>query len=180
VQLIDGGELRMMLGPVREPMVAFGSIRIGGEGTGAAIARRVGERLLSAAEDRIRYGGRERMGRAASRSLGSIIALKLIAFALLLAFMLLLYKLLAGTLTQILAPKPPHVAAVPAAPTSDSALPATQPQHNPCHEVIDARSGTYANHCAAEQARPVSAEEARKQYRAEEAMKVIAESTPEM
>ncbi|WP_342315680.1 restriction endonuclease [Lysobacter sp. FW306-1B-D06B] len=180
VQLIDGNELRMMLGPIREPAPAF-DVRMGGvDGVGSAMARRVGERLLSAAEDRIRYGSGGRGRRTATRSIAAVIAVKLLGAALFLALMLVLYLFVWRTLQSALTPARPPVVAAPAAPpVAKTAATSTAP--NPCHEVIDAPSGTYIDHCATTVAsRPSAAQVREQQRRAEEAMKVIAESTPEL
>jgi hypothetical protein len=56
VRLIDGDELRAMLGPLPEPAAPSSAF--------APIAARTGERLLCAAEDRIRHGGGRRSRRA--------------------------------------------------------------------------------------------------------------------
>src|SRR6476619_1223036 len=72
VQLVDGDDLRAMLGPLPEPLPAPTSgftdsmtLKLGPHAKGAAAY--IGERLLSAAEDRIRGGGQRSM---ASRSVG--------------------------------------------------------------------------------------------------------------
>ena len=60
VQLIDGEELRAMIGPIPEPEAPSYDLR----SAAGSIASHVGDRLLSAAEDRIRGG---RNGRANPR-----------------------------------------------------------------------------------------------------------------
>lgn len=186
VQLIDGDELRVMLGPIREPAAAFETVRMGtAEGVPGAIARRVGERLLSAAEDRIRYGsGARRQRGTATRSLAALLALKLVALMLFLALALVAWQFLARTMQTALTPMPSAVVAVPASTT----LPATtsvsdfpQPHDESCREIIDAKSGSYIDRCFQPAAqRPSAASTGEQQRRAEEALQVIAESTPEL
>ena len=182
VQLIDGAELRMMLGPIREPAPAFESVRMGAaDGLPATVARRIGERLLSATEDRIRYGsaGRRRGGNATGGIL-AVLAFKLLAFALFIAVVLAAWWFIThtiqDTLTRSFAPEAPSPATSAAA-----ASPVAQPQTDPCRELIDAASGTYIDHCAhVPPRRPSAAQEREQQRRADEAMRVIAESTPEL
>ncbi|BDU17092.1 restriction endonuclease [Lysobacter auxotrophicus] len=113
VQLIDGDELRMMLGPIREPAPAF-EVRIGAtDGMPAAVARRVGERLLSAAEDRIRYGTAGRGRRAGARSLMAMFAVKIAAALVFLAFMAFMTQYIVRTLQSTLAPTVPRATVVP-------------------------------------------------------------------
>lgn len=180
VQLIDGDELRMMLGPIREPAPAFDSVRMGArDGIPAAVARRIGERLLSATEDRIRYGSGRRERRSTTRSLATVLALKLLAAVVFMAFMLLMYRVFVDSIMRTVAP------ATPAASTTQPAAPAVAPPVaatiDSCREIIDARSGSYIDRCAQGPVHTPSAAQTREQqHRAEEAMKVIAESTPEI
>lgn len=181
VQLIDGDELRMMLGPIREPGAEFDSIRMGArEGAGMSAARRVGERLLSAAEDRIRYGGNGRDRPSAPRNLAFVLGMKLVVVLLFMAFVVFMYQQLARTI-QDLAPVPPRPATT-AAPTVLSAPVATAPSMaDPCREVIDAASGSYIDRCASGASRPGARVDNRAdRKRADEAVKVISESTPEL
>ncbi|HEY1141784.1 MAG TPA: restriction endonuclease [Lysobacter sp.] len=182
VQLIDGDELRMMLGPIREPAPAFDSVRIGAaDGVPAGAARRIGERLLSAAEDRIRYGGGGRGRRpAATRSLVTVLAIKLLAGLLFAVFMLLMYRVFVDSITRTLMPATPSASA--AKPSNAAAPPVAAPGAvDACREVIDAKSGSYIDHCAAAPLHiPTAAQSREQQRRAEEAMNVIAESTPEL
>lgn len=110
VQLVDGDELRVMLGPVREPEpTAFDFIRMGGDsGTGPAVARRVGERLLSAAEDRIRFDsrGRGRGRRVAEHSFTAMVGMKLLGFVLFVAFVGTMYLLFTRYITAVLTAPP--------------------------------------------------------------------------
>lgn len=181
VQLIDGDELRMMLGPIREPGAEFASIRMGAhEGSGMSVARRVGERLLSAAEDRIRYGGNGRGRRSAPRNRVLALGLKLVVFLLFMAFVVFMYQQLARTI-QGIAPVPPPPATT-AAPAVLSAPVSVGPSMaDPCREVIDAATGSYIDRCAGGASRPAATPDNRAdRKRADEAMQVISESTPEL
>ncbi|MBF6023438.1 restriction endonuclease [Lysobacter niastensis] len=187
VHLIDGDELRVMLGPVREPEPsAFDSIRMGGEGgTGSLVARRVGERLLSA-EDRIRYGTAGGHRRVAARSFGTLLVMKLLGLALTVSLLAAIGWLFTRYITAILTPPPvarsqpsgAPATVVPVQAVTDSKV-ATYA--DACHEVIDKPSGTYIDHCAKTPMSTVSADELRKQKRdADAAIETIADSTPEM
>lgn len=187
VQLVDGDELRVMLGPVREPEpTAFDFIRMGGEGgTGAAVAKRVGERLLSAAEDRIRYGNRGRGRRVATHSFTAVVVMKLLGFVLFVAFVGAMYLLFARYIAAVLNPQPearsqPSTAPVGVVPAQGGA--GSPPQvAGACHEMIDKPSGTYIDHCAKAPMPTVSAADLQKQQRdADAAIETIADSTPEM
>ncbi|MDI9239547.1 restriction endonuclease [Lysobacter sp. LF1] len=177
VQLIDGDELRMMLGPIREPATAFDAVRMGAaDGAGTAMARRLGERLLSATGDRTQSPG-------ATRSVAVVLAYKVLVTVLFLGFVLLMYHVLVDRITATLAPKPPASAPPVSAPvqTVTALPPSTTSQADPCHEVIDAASGSYIDHCASgETPRATARSQREQQRRAEEAMKVIKESTPEL
>jgi hypothetical protein len=184
VLLIDGDELRMMLGPIREPAPAFDSVRMGlADGVPAAVARRIGERLLSATEDRIRYGGASRGRRPAVRSLATVLAFKLVAFALFIVFMLLMYQVMVKTVQTSLSQIAQPAAVAPAAPSRVQPTPTVAPTlADPCREVVDARSGSYIDRCAPSRSasRESTEHDRMQQRRADEAMGVIADSTPEL
>lgn len=138
VRLIDGDELRAMLGPIREPAPAF-EVRMGAaRGAEAIVAARVGERLLSAA-DRGRHGERSRAATRAPRW----------ALGLLLVALVVMAGWFAMRTVQTL--PTPHAAAPVAAPVESSPVPARTPEQ------------------ASGQAQ-----------RADEAMRVIRETTPEL
>ncbi|MDR0181542.1 restriction endonuclease [Lysobacter arvi] len=183
VQLIDGDELRMMLGPIREPAPAFDSVRMGmRDGVPAAVARRIGERLLSAAEDRIRYGS-GRAARKPGRSLAVVFAVKLGAALLFLVFVLLMAQIMVRTIQGLVAPaaRPAAAATVPLSPIAspvETAAPLARA--DPCREIVDVASGSYIDRCGASAPPREPAHDAREQRRAEDAMRVIAESTPEL
>ena len=181
VQLIDGDELRMMLGPIREPAPAFDAIRMGtADGMPAAVARRVGERLLSAAEDRIGHGSSGR-GRRAARGLVAGLAIKLLAVMLFVAIAFAAWSFIVHSI-QSLAPKPQRttIAPTPAVPEANGA-PLAQLEPDPCREVIDAAPGSYIDRCAQAPVRtPTAAQSREQERRAEQAMRVISDSTPEL
>ena len=187
VQLIDGDELRIMLGPIREPAPAFDSVRMGmTNDMPAAVARRIGERLLSAAEDRIRHGSDAGRGRrSATRGLAAALGFKLVAGLLFIAFVVAMYfvimKTFESSLTQLA--KPAAVAPATAAPAQPApAIATVQVPADPCRELIDAASGSYIDHCAGGGTIPRTGpdHDRKQQRRAEEAMRVIADSTPEL
>ena len=176
VRLIDGDELRAMLGPLPEPASPSSTL--------APLAARAGERLLLAAEDRIRYGGR-RSRRAAQVGVGLVLAKG--AFALVaMVFIVLAFNSAMRTVTASLQPRPRHTApAAPAARPVVASPAATARVGSPsraCEELIDKASGTYIDHCAqASPRRPPTAAEIREsQLKANEAMRVLAPNTPEM
>lgn len=195
VQLIDGDGLRAMIGPLPEPEVTSSG---GLAATAGSVAAHVGDRLLSAAEDRIR--GR-RPGRGyATKAAGVMIVLKIVlplVFALFVA--LLFFGALKRTLGALqnptipTAPQPERlpapsgpasqpVTAMPVPQRGSSGAPASRQSSNPCHEVIDWQSGTYIDHCAQQAPRkpPTAAEQRELQRKADEAIKVIEATTPEV
>lgn len=190
VQLIDGDELRVMLGPIRESeAIGVGAVRmrIGGEG-GTAIAKRVGERLLSAAEDRIRYGQQSERRHGSRLDLKAILLIKLVGGVLFLLFVAFVYWFTMRTIASM-APSPQQVqrpdtrvevAPVPA--STAQAAAGWQVGQIACHELIDRPSGTYIDHCAqgAQPTVPSAAERRKQQRKAAAAIDVIADSTPEM
>lgn len=193
VQLIDGDALREMIGPLPEPP-AFAPVVADKAG---AIVAQVGDRLLSAAEDRIRgnRGGQHRGGKVIATA-GSLFLAKVVlplAFAGVMFF--LATSLIKRSITGLQAPKvvPVTEASPLPVPTATpfqaitsmpapSGVPASaRTGSNPCHEVIDWQSGTYIDHCMrSKPAKPLSAAERRELTRkADEAMRVIQATTPE-
>lgn len=170
-----------MLGPIREPAPAFEAVRMGlAEGVPAAVARRIGERMLSAAEDRIRHGSAGRRG--AVRSVAAVLALKLVAFVVFAAFVGAVWWFTMRFIQTTLAPPGPRIT-VPAAAPATQAMQTTRATvssaGDPCHEAIDVPSGTYIDHCAPRRpSRPSAAQAREQQRRADDAAQVIVESTP--
>jgi len=196
VQLIDGDALREMIGPLPEPPP---SASAGADKAGAIVAH-VGDRLLSAAEDRIRGGGHRRGGKVAATA-GSLFLAKVLlplAFAGLMFFVAtsLIQRAISGLQSPRVAPVSSQASPLPAptatasqaitsmpAPSarSGAAVQSSRTGSNPCHEVIDWQSGTYIDHCMrSAPTKPLSAAEQRELTRkADEAMRVIEATTPE-
>lgn len=177
VRLIDGDELRAMLGSVSaSPMPALGGTSpVDRYGTGArSLAVTVGERLLSAAEDRIRYGGSRNRGRSRSATAMIWLVVVKIVFALLIGLMLMvmiraavapLLKIGQPTVTPptprpLPVPSPPPQGYVAATAGAAPASPGTQLQAMP--------------------RLPTQAEIRESQRKADEAIKVLEKNTPEM
>ncbi len=184
VELIDGDALRTMLGPLPELDVVPGVAP-----AAAAIAAQVGERLLLAAEDRIRNGhGFGGHGRRAAHLTFTGLLLKI---GLFLVFAWFIVVVIGGglerTISTIAVPRPPVASAIVSPPgvqpDSAAAIPSTASTAatNPCHEIIDARSGMYIDHCApvSPTVPPTAAEIRESQRRADEAAAILAPHTLE-
>ena len=90
------------------------------------------------------------------------------------------YQLLMRTIQTTLAPHA-QPSAAPVAPVSTPVVAASAPGPNPCHEVIDVPSGTYIDHCSpAVPPRYSPAQSRQAQERADDAIRVIEDSTPEL
>lgn len=165
VRLIDGDELRAMLGPLPEPMAT-------GDQPMSRVRQAVGEyvpvvgaRLLRATEDRIRGGrGMKRV----QQSLAAVLLLKLGSFALFVWFVVSMANHFTHQLTRLTRP---HVVVQPA--TSPPVL--TPPMSG---RVPVTAAPAPAPHPAYHE--PTAAEVREMQKKADEAMKVIKDSTPEM
>ncbi|UNK49518.1 restriction endonuclease [Lysobacter sp. S4-A87] len=156
-KLIDGHELRVMLGPV--PDSALDSLA------------------------RLRGPATKLAGKAMS-DLGLAVVAKLVLFGLFLILLILVAQHMQSVIRSLspsVAPRPTTETPVSAqpSPATSPAVPATL---DTCHEVIDKPSGTYIDHCASgKQIVQPTPERLREQRRrADEAIKVIAESTPEL
>lgn len=186
VQLIDGDDLRAMLGPLPEPPVTAG--HLGDAASGAkALATHAGERLLRAAEDRIRSGGRRGggVGQVASRAL----LLILLKFALAGGVMVMFWVGMQGVIGSLQQSAARRAAA---APTSTPAKPLPAPQARgsgalgqgaiggQAPEVIDSYTGTTIEDTGPPPRQPTAAEIRESQRKADEAMRVLEASTPEM
>jgi hypothetical protein len=216
VRLIDGDDLRAMLGPLPEPVAepnpnarwrrgASTLLSSASAQTHAkALLDHAAERLIVAAEDRIRGHGRRRVSKTAA-ALGFALAAKLAiaAFALLLALWGI--NTIFSTIRQIPLQQqarmqaaaeaaksatqtsqsrtvPPPVQAAPAAaPTQLNSNAYGRRDPDPCHELVDWQSGTYIDLCKQGVPHRASAAEIREsQRKADEAMKVIEADTPDM
>lgn len=176
VQLVDGDDLREMLGPLPKDVLETLPSLDAGRGRSATnavqrIAATAGDRLLSAAEDRIRYGRGKAggVGRTIAFGLGIKLIIQLLAF---LFFVLILY--FAGrvflsavnslSLAKVSPPTQQTAKPQPIIPAPSSELPASaEPQ------------------VALPPPREPTREEIRRaQSQADDAMKVIQDTTPEM
>jgi|GEM_PF-543210 len=212
VQLIDGDDLRAMLEPLPEldtepdqdarwrRGASISPPTVGTSGHAKALIDNAAERLIAAAEDRIRGGGRRRVSKTAT-ALGVALAVKLAvaAFALLLVFWGI--SRIFSTIQQIPVQQQARIqAAAAAAQAKQASLQAAAPQPvvtstpdqsasnaygrrdpDPCHELVDWQSGTYIDHCKQSTPHnPTAAEIRESQRKADEAMKVIEANTPDM
>jgi hypothetical protein len=181
VQLVDGDDVREMLGPLPEPAVdglsrweKLTGSDIGRHAAGAT--RYVGGRLLNAAEDRIRgeVGQRTR----GSTVVGTAIRVMLIKAALGLAFMffvLVVVVMLFNSVVKSLTPKPPATNAVPVAVSAPADTPATRPRL----ETLVAEPIPQARRAPAY--REQTPEEYREWKRKEaESIKILEATTPEL
>lgn len=168
IELVDGNKLRSMLGA--------GGLLLGG-----SMAPSRAERLMAAAEDRGRYS-RRRWQRHPESSAGVLKFLGPIAAVLLILAWMNSRVEKAGTVQrQQAAERAVAAPSLPVPPARDASAAVVSPGH-PCHEMIDAPSGTYIDHCAevAPSRPPTAAEIRESQRRADEAMRVLAPHTPEV
>jgi hypothetical protein len=191
VTLIDGDELRQMLGPLPDSELSRYDPPSG-------FLDAASERLLAAAEDRIRHG-RRRPARTAKVGLGLLLVKAVLPLVLLVVGLLFirstfdkLGKDLAKTVAPVARHSEPEKNALPA-PTTAAATSApivgTDLQVNPCREIIDARTGSYIDHCRSQAQTdaysgayspmtPAQLAEERRQ--ADEAARILSRSTPQM
>ncbi|WP_129135668.1 restriction endonuclease [Luteimonas sp. YGD11-2] len=192
VRLIDGDELRTMLGRLPE---AGGNAVAGSRGE--RIAAAVGEHLLHSAMDRLVPGTRRRGSDGIKVTLGLMAAKAVFSLIVLAGAFFLLRSAIESFTTGVTqaagSPRPsvpstgsnvplsPQRAVTVAGPRPTDAA-HTGPASNPCHEVIDHFSGTYIDRCAKNAPRrPLSEAEARGARRkADAAIELLRDSTPEM
>lgn len=175
VQLVDGDDLREMLGPLPEPQATsrYAELMSSELGQGARnAARHVGERLLGAAEDRIRgeVGRRSTIVKAGGwaiklAAIKAVLAI-LIAIAVGLVFLSVVRQVLRpGNFVQQTTPtnrtpaRPQVVSPVYIQPTPQ---PVVEPGPQPVYR------------------QPTEAEIRESQRKAEEAMKILEATTPEL
>jgi hypothetical protein len=188
VQLIDGDDLRVMLGPLPEPPVAAAPLDAVASGA-KALATHAGERLLRAAEDRIRSGGRRGggVGHVASRAL----LLILLKFALAGGVMVMFWLGMQGVIGTLQQSAARRAAAIPASHARPLPMPqspgnggvtqaATGNTVGSGAEVIDGYTGTTIEDTGRPARQPTPAEIRESQRKADEAMRVLEASTPEM
>src|SRR5690606_12504816 len=120
VQLVDGEDLRRMLGNIPEPVVESRNRNLGGTFAESAM-----ERLLAAAEQRIRGEAKRRVSRTATLGLGLVVAKVLIPLVALVAIAWgfnLWVGMATDGLQRSLAPRPSPQRATPA-PTATLPVP---------------------------------------------------------
>ncbi|MCC8363614.1 restriction endonuclease [Lysobacter sp. A6] len=176
VQLVDGDGLRDMLGPLPEPSKTsrYTELMMSELGQGARnAARHAGERLLGAAEDRIRG----EVGRRSSIAKSTGIALKIAAVKALLAILVTIAAGLVflSVVRQVLRPdnfvqQPPPAKHAPAKPqVTPSAVNQPAPQ-----QVVASPPPQRVYR------EPTDEEIRESQRKAEEAMKILEATTPEL
>ena len=170
-----------MLGPLPEPQAdRMEDVLRGFAGT--VVRSGLSDQVMSAVGARVGGHVRREAGRAVKGALVTL-GLKLLAGAVLLAVVLVVFNNMRASLQSQLTrptPRPPAITAAPiAAPDASKPVAATRDE---CREVIDAPSGTYIDHCASGAAPTVPGEAERRALarKADEAMKLIEASTPEM
>ena len=197
VQLVDGDDLRGMLGALPEPArpaTAAASTHSGSPAQRAASI--VGERLLSAVEDRIRHGGDGRRGRGrgvVGTSVKSALTLLLIKIVFALVLILILSLTLQAVVGSIMrgvqqppagpATLQPDALPVPNADGQGGVLGGVNGRQARQPERIDQFTGTtFQDGPTGTRAyrQPTAAEIRESQRRADEAARIIEASTPEM
>lgn len=191
VQLVDGDDLRAMLGPLPEPRTAV--VAADSRSLFAGAASTIGERLLSAAEDRIRHGGhgpREQRRRgtfadAVHKGLW-LLVLKLVFGLIIVLILTNAFQTVIGSLTsasRVTAVQPAVQSAVPlpqdVGPSGVMQQMGAVPTRK--SEVIDHYTGTTIEdrQSGMPAYTPPTAEEIREsQQRADEAARIIEASTP--
>lgn len=186
VQLVDGDDLRRMLGDV--PLPAGGpdpatAQRVSWE---EKMVRGVGERLVAAAEDRIRYGSGGRGDGARSRRGGGLLAAvvagglapalaQLAAFGLFVLVIVLAGKFFIGRLVPM--PAEPVLRQMQAREASRAVQPPVQIRSAGAGPSTPAMSTTDP---VMEMREPTPAEREARRRRNAESMRILEESTPEM
>ena len=179
VQLIDGDELRTMLGPLPEAPLATR--------TADSLAAQVGEHLLHAAMDRALPAGRK-AATSWAKATAATLALKGFALVVMLLAAYQVIQALSRNLDQSLQ-------AVGRPATAAIQRPTPAPQFVPSRSAVgptptvasfcidhDPRTGTSVDRCVEHAARPkpTLAEVRESQRKADAAMEVLRASTPEM
>ncbi len=193
VQLVDGADLRGMLGPLPDPAPVFSGVS-GSRAVIKGAAGHVGERLLSAAEDRLRHGSyvpsRRRRGAFANAMAAGlwIVVLKLVVG-------LVVILVFTKTIESVIGSVPGANRSGGVQPLRQSALPVPQDgalggvlqharalpaqraaliDHNTGTTIEDRRSGTRNYR------QPTAKEIRESRRRADEAARIIEAGTPEM
>ena len=176
VHLIDGGELRDLLGPLPLDVVQGQA----GSSWAERIATQAGNRLTDVAMERLLPSVGRKVTRGVGASLGIMTAKALFPLVLL-GVLLLGWSVLQSATSRVgRMAAPPSRASVTTS-IAESTSPPSSDAGRGCHEIIDKRSGTYFDHCSrpppAVESKAQASEAARK---ADEAVDVIRDSTPEM
>ncbi|WP_238376680.1 restriction endonuclease [Luteimonas abyssi] len=197
VRLIDGDELRAMLGALPEPPASSDlPADAPALSRGERIATRVGEHLVHTAMDRLVPGPRGGRGGGIKLTLGLMAAKALFSLAVLAGGFFMFKQLIEGlnfgvprsAATAPASGAPSQARGAPAAmqsaPASMSVATHAMPiaaEGADCREVIDHFSGTFIDHCAQARASrtPSSADQQEARRRADAAMEVLRASTPE-
>lgn len=172
MQLIDGDALREMLGDIPEPTAT----ELAGDDRATRILAEVGERVLHAAEERIRYGSRGRTSRAAT----AIIWLPLAKLALMLLIVWGFFIFASSVLSS--------VGRVGSTATPATTVPSVTPPLATPLQPVNAQPVTgFSPHTPARDyatyvtpPRLTEAEIREQQRLADEAMRILAPNTPEM
>ena len=190
VQLVDGDDLRAMLAPLPDPTPTAVGMS-GSRSLIAGAASTVGERLLSAAEDRIRHGAGAPRTQRRRGTIATAMGTGLWLLALKLLFALAIFLILTNVIQSALAPIMGGGRTVQ--PSVRSSLPVPQEVGRggvlheagnvPSRHVIDRPTHTTINErpSGIPADTPPSEEQMREaQRRADEAARIIEASTPEM
>lgn len=179
VQLVDGDNLRLMLGPLPEPQevpisrfAEFMSSGLGQNAKGAA--KYAGERLLNAAEDRIRGGGRGSVVSGAAGVTAKVLIFKavvglLVPILIALAFM--------GWVKNVFRPDYLMPNAPAASALDESQHPVAQQQPAQRQVLVIEQVETAPTYTPRE---PKPEEIREQQRKAEEAIKILEATTPEL
>lgn len=191
VALIDGDELRQMLGPLPDSAPAR-------HDSPSGFMDAASERLLAAAEDRIRYGrrGAKRTARVGLGFMAAKAALSLLVLALGLVVIGSIFDRVNKNLVHVATPETrnsrPVANDLPAPvvqATSSESVVGAELAAEGCREIVDARTGSYIDHCGSQtestarvgsysSMTPAQLAEERRQ--ADEAARILSRSTPEM
>ena len=186
VRLVEGQELRSMLGPL--PEVPFerreDALKSVSDALGKVVAGAKRDQVLIAAGKRLQHHARRAAGDAVQGALVTL-GLKLLGAALFVAIGLYLLNSMSNALQAPLA-RPANPAHATQKVQTATHLPQitaqTSATNDGCREMVDAPSGTYIDHCASSAPKkPPTEEESRELTRkADAAMRVIEASTPEI
>ncbi|MGY0634800.1 restriction endonuclease [Luteimonas sp. A478] len=190
VQLVDGQELRALLG-LREGPAADPGASLGGR-----IALGIGEHMVHAALGRVtgdrgqgRRGGREGIAHGIGVSVGISLAKLAVTVVLFLILFLFIRNAFTSAVSGLSQPTQPKPAATQrAAPVGQPATVRSNSSATPiatikaCEELIDTASGTYINHCTRHvpDGPPVHNAPTQAAPKTRAAIDILSDSTPEM